>query len=343
MVMDLWGENAASPMHSLHFGFGFGAFIAPLIARPFLSPDIDEDDKNYALCADQNSTNAPLMESESRIEVPYGIIGILVFLFAIFVLVFYIVGKPNNFPMRIPSATLRELLTPESCSPGYVGFGVVLLTLLFFYFIQAVGGERAYGKFLFSFATEAEVQFTKDEASYLQSAFWGSFTLGRLLGIPLAKYFTVNSMIIGDIIGNLITAIVLSLWGASNSTVLWVFSCFMGLFVAVVFPNGMSWSNIYLDMNSMAVMVILCGGSVGGFLYTPITGSLFENVGPETLMYVMVAYAVLLAIVYILMQSTASIHIRRRKQIVLANHKLRWTKTLQKQSQKIHLTTKESH
>ena len=39
MVMDLWGERAAGPMHSLHFAFGVGAMIAPQIAKPFLSSD----------------------------------------------------------------------------------------------------------------------------------------------------------------------------------------------------------------------------------------------------------------------------------------------------------------
>ena len=33
MVMHLWGDDAASPMNSLHFGFGLGALLAPQIAR----------------------------------------------------------------------------------------------------------------------------------------------------------------------------------------------------------------------------------------------------------------------------------------------------------------------
>lgn len=181
---------------------------------------------------------------------------------------------------------------------------------MFFYFIQAVGGERAYGKFLFSFAIEADVQFSKDDASYLQSAFWASFTFGRLMGGPVAKFVPLNVMMIGDIIGALITAIVLAIWGPTVPNVLWVFTCFMGIFVALVFPNGMSWSNLQLHMNSMAVMLLLFGGSVGGFIYQSLTGSLFENVGPNTLMYVMIGYAIALAVVYAIMQTVAVCHAR---------------------------------
>jgi fucose permease len=117
-------------------------------------------------------------------------------------------------------------------------------------------------------------------------------------------------MIIGDIIGNLLTAIVLAIWGSTVSTVLWVFTCFMGFFIGMVYPNGMAWSNLHLDMNSMSVMLLSFAGSFGGFVYTSLTGSLFENVGPETLMYIMVVYAAGLGLVYIIMQTVAYCHMR---------------------------------
>ena len=307
MVMYLWEEKAAPYMHVLHFGFGLGALLAPQIARPFLAPE--SEDENYTSCADSvNGTSSTA--SESRIEIPYAIIGIFVFCFAWVILFFYVRGTPKGYPVRVPNTELKVLLSASSCSPGYISYGIGLLTLLFLYFIQAVGGERAYGKFLFSFAVEADVAFTKDEASYLQTAFWASFTLGRLLGGPVAKFMPLNWLIIGDITGALITAVVLSIWGATHTIVLWVFSCFMGIFISLVFPNGMSWSNLQLQMNSMAVMLLLFGGSVGGFFYQAVTGSLFENVGPETMMYVMVGYAVALAIVYALMQITVVCHTR---------------------------------
>ena len=43
MVMHLWGTQATSHMHSLHFGFGFGALLAPQIAKPFLGPDTENE------------------------------------------------------------------------------------------------------------------------------------------------------------------------------------------------------------------------------------------------------------------------------------------------------------
>ena len=293
-------------MMALHFGFGLGALIAPQIARPFLSETAD--DENYTACDEESYVNGTSTASESRIEIAYAIVGSIVFIFACLILGFYTYGVPEGYPKRLPNKSLKKLLSASSCARGYTILAIELLVLLFFYFMQTVGGERAYGKFLFSFAIEAEVAFTKDEASYLQSAFWASFTFGRLAGVPVATLISVNWMIVANVIGAFITSVVLSIWGATNSTVLWVFTCFMGIFIAVMYPSGMTWASMHLNMNSMAVMLLVFGGACGGFIYQGVTGSLFENVGPETLMYIMVVYSLALALVYAIMQTLVVCH-----------------------------------
>lgn len=39
--LDLWGKKSAPFMQTMHFCFGLGAFIAPLVAEPFLSPHLN--------------------------------------------------------------------------------------------------------------------------------------------------------------------------------------------------------------------------------------------------------------------------------------------------------------
>lgn len=38
LCLDLWGRNSGPFMQALHFSFGLGAFVAPLLAAPFLEP-----------------------------------------------------------------------------------------------------------------------------------------------------------------------------------------------------------------------------------------------------------------------------------------------------------------
>ena len=37
LCLNIWGMNSGPYMQALHFSFGVGAFVAPLIAEPFLA------------------------------------------------------------------------------------------------------------------------------------------------------------------------------------------------------------------------------------------------------------------------------------------------------------------
>ena len=316
MVMHLWGENTASPMHSLHFGFGLGALLAPQFARPFLSPDnFDSDDVTTEFpTMTPGGANASTMTSalvdRSRIEIPYCIIGVLILAFSMVIFGFGIKGNPEGMIKHQGRTDIRAMFNPGSCARGNTRFGLELFICLFLYFIQAVGGERGIGKFLFSFAVEAEVALPKSRASNLQTTFWACHTGGRLLGIPLSKFVPVHFMIAADAIGALASALVLALLGHRNEHALWIGGGFMGLFIAICFPNGMTWANRHLDMNSMGVMVCMVGGAVGGFIYQYMGGALFER-DPRNLMWVMVAYGVCVGVVFIAMETI--VRVRRRK------------------------------
>ena len=195
------------------------------------------------------------MQDEARIVIPYGIIGLFIFCFAFVILGYYIKGPPPGFPVRRNFTKFKEMISPGSCAGGQIFFGLQLFLCLWLYFIQAVGGERVMSKFLFSFAVESDLDISKSRATGLQSSFWLCFTLGRGLGVPLAKFVPLNAIIVGDVIGNLSAAIVLAIWGASNEAVLWTFVCFQGLFIAVAFPNGMSWANLQMQVN---ICTLIC-------------------------------------------------------------------------------------
>jgi FHS family Na+ dependent glucose MFS transporter 1 len=219
----------------------------------------------------------------------------------------YLRGPPKNFHMRQPSGKWKKMLHPSICGHGYTFFAVELLIMLFLYFINTVGGERAMSKFLFSYAIDTEVQFTKDDASSLQTAFWGSFTAGRLLGIPIARFLPIWIFILCDVVGVAAVAVAFSIYGYKNRQALWITSSFMGLLIAVAFPNGMAWSNIYLTMNNISVMILIVGGACGGFIYQYLTGYLY-NLEPKNLGYVMVGYGIAMVLTFAVMQILATVH-----------------------------------
>ena len=185
MTMHLWGKASASPMNAVHFGFGLGAVLAPQLAIPFQSPDAkintdtSNDTESYTIS--KLNTTTPSSQSESHLAYPYTITALIGLIFTIVMIVFYIVGPPNGFPIRKPVKS-KLIFSPASCANGHFFYGLVLFLFLFLYFIQAIGGERAYGKFLFTFAIDSELKFTKRNAAILNSLFWAFLVGGRFSG-----------------------------------------------------------------------------------------------------------------------------------------------------------------
>ena len=72
MCLELWGRQSAPYMQALHFSFGFGAFIALLIASPFLSPlPVVMETKTMSL-VNYTTTATPLVDSARNVRSVFG-------------------------------------------------------------------------------------------------------------------------------------------------------------------------------------------------------------------------------------------------------------------------------
>lgn len=325
MVMHLWGENAASPMNLLHFGFGAGNMIAPLIARPFLSPDNDDVTYITTTVAPLNTTkvlqpagvlshfwdDSVIMEKlstiGSQIEIAYGIVGIMVLAISVLQLAVVIKGAPKGFPHWVPPQTsLRTLASPGSCARGYTFYGIELLTCLFLFFASESGASRSYFEFIFSIATEGDLNMSKSDAALLQTAFWICYTLSRGLISPLITAFVpVQPYLAIVCISSAVVTLVMAFFGPNAIVLMWICNCLFGIQIAVPFPNAMAWANLYLDMNSMATMILLMGNSFGGMAFQAWAGSLYDNRGPDTVFYITALGCIFLTILFIILQSIA--------------------------------------
>ncbi|XP_013406115.1 sodium-dependent glucose transporter 1-like [Lingula anatina] len=314
--LNLWGEKVSAPMHSTHFGWGIGGLFSTQIARPFLSPDVflPEDVKSNETVVFQATTsslsaNITLDATNlSRIEYAYAISATLALLMSIVFLLFYILPPPRGFQLAtIPKKNdIKAIFHPASCAQDNTMFGLIMFPLLLWFYMHITGGERAVAKFLFSFAKDSELLFNNDQATLALSLHWIFYTIGRGLAIVVAKFVPPRYMLIGEISMNIISGSVLSALGYKNEIVFWIFNALLGLFLAPVFPSGVSWANRYLDMSGIAVAIVLLGASGGGFVYQWITGALFDAIGPNALMYVMTGDGLLLAQSYVTLQIIAS-------------------------------------
>ncbi len=162
MIVWVHGDKVGPFMNGLHFFFGLGAFLSPLIFA-----------------------QAILLTGE--ITWGYRLLALLVLPVAAFV---YVQPSPAH-QGRAEDGTLAP-----------INFSLVLPLGVFFFLV--VGLEGAFGGWLYTYATQLELG-TAVTAAYLTSAFWGAFTLGRLIGIPLSIRFRPRTLILADVIGCLLS------------------------------------------------------------------------------------------------------------------------------------------
>ena len=191
--------------------------------------------------------------------------------------------------------------SPGSCTGGDATFGCMFFILLFFYYVNLVGGERAYGRFIFSYAVQSEQAFSSSKAAILNTVFWIGFTSGRGSFSILAHWCPSYILILIATALGITCGVALSVWGVTVPEVLWVFTCVRGLSLAPLFAAGIAWSNQYVEMRGLAFTVVFVGASIGAIVYQWITGYLFEYEGPQTVMYIVLGNSLLILVTFSLM------------------------------------------
>ena len=318
----MWGEKAAVPVHALHFCFGIGALLTPQLSRPFIyeMPPDGMNQTNVSTTAQNLTTINPTFITD-RIEIPYGIIGAVTCTCGIiFIIIFIFCPRPvitnEGGHSKKKKKNMLTVINPKSMVGQYGAFGYQMLACMLVYFALPVGAERAYGKFIYSFATKSSLKFNKDGASSLNTVFWAAFTAGRGLSTLLATKLHPTVLLVLELSLNVISAVVLASCSLLNPIILWVFSSLFAACLSPMFPAGIIWFNSQLPLSTVATSIAFVGSALGAMLFSWLSGYLFEYHGPPSLMYLMVGYAGVLTALCLLMFLLANLY-RFKKEKVL--------------------------
>ena len=187
-----------------------------------------------------------------------------------------------------------DMLNPASYTGGSMAFGITMFTLIFVYFTGTVGGEQLFGTFIRTFSVDL-LQFSKDSASYLLMVYWLSFTLSRFLGSILSHLIHIKHLIVVQAIFNTASVTALNFL-RKTSTNLWVFTCIQGVLYAPLYPMGISFANTVMDVRGFCLTVVSLAASLGDFGYIWIAGKLYDQFGPNGIMYTMQASGITILI-----------------------------------------------
>ena len=144
-----------------------------------------------------------------------------------------------------------------------------------------MGAEVAFGNWIYTYAVRLQMG-SITQAAYLNSLFWGAFTIGRLVAIPIAARVKAQTIIWVDLIGSFICMSAV-LFFPSSITILWVAAAGTGLFFASIFPTALVMAEEHIALTGRVTSYFLIGSSLGGMVVPWLVGQIFEPVGPWTM------------------------------------------------------------
>lgn len=237
LLMWVHHDKGAGPfINGLHFFFGLGAFIAPLVLAGILS-----------------------------------LTGGIQWVFWIFALL----CLPLVFWLwNLPEPSAQENSGGEH---GRTPMPLLPVALLVLAFLLYVGAEVGFGNWIYSYALTLGLG-TAITSAYLTSAFWGTFTVGRLLGVWISTRLRSATILFVDLVGCLASLSVIMLWGDSTLA-LWAGAIGLGLFMASVFPTILVLSGERMRVTGTMTGWFLVGGGIGGMILPWVIGQAFVGIG----------------------------------------------------------------
>lgn len=308
-MLRMWGIKAAVPVHSLHTAFGIGALLAPQLARPFLGTALNVDVFNSSRNSSEhtNSTSyiadmskATSFDMTAAIEYPYSIIAVFcLFMAVLFILLFCFAPIRQGAPRNRSKSSAKNAFKPSSwLGGGNKRLGYAVLALAFVIFMLPIGMERAYGKFLFSLGVTGRLQMSPADGTLLESAFWMSFTAGRMLVTLAATRVSQILLILTELSVNVAATAALAAYGQASGPLLAVLSGLFAASLAPLAPTMLSWLNLYIEVTAMLTCMAFFASACGAFVYSWMAGYLFQYKGPDSLLYFMLASSCACAMVF---------------------------------------------
>ena len=181
------------------------------------------------------------------------------------------------FIWNLPSPPARATPEEHKATP----LPVLPVAVMVLCFLLYVGAEAGYGNWIYTYAFKRNLG-TEITANYLTSAFWGFFTVGRLLGILISTRAKPLTILTVDFIGCL-ASVGLILLFQDSATILWIGSILLGISLASIFPTFLTLAEERMHVTGSMTGWFLVGAGLGGMLMPWLIGQAFAQIGPGSM------------------------------------------------------------
>jgi FHS family Na+ dependent glucose MFS transporter 1 len=161
-------------------------------------------------------------------------------------------------------------------------FPLLPVLIMVLCFVLYVGGEAGYGAWIYTYAFTLKFG-TEITAAYLTSAFWGSFTLGRLLGVWVSTQARPLTILYLDFAGCILSVGLILLFPQSRP-MLWTGTILFGIAQASIFPTFLTLAEERMHITGTIAGLFLVGAGVGGMILPWLIGQAFVQIGAGAMM-----------------------------------------------------------
>jgi fucose permease len=261
-------EKATAYLNGLHFCFGLGAFLAPLVI-------------------------AQVLGVEGGYRLAFWFLASFMALAGL--RVFALAGRPAAGVEK--RADVAQ--TPEQHRDSVRRTRAVLISAALYLFFY-VGAEISFGGWIFTYTVAMGIAPVVT-AAYLNSGFWLLFTIGRLVSVGAAVRLRPERIIPISLVGCLAAAALLLVLPASR-TALWATTLGLGFFMAPLWPMGYALAGRTVHLSAARSSAILVGDTVGGMLLPSATGFIIRATSPRAMVWLVGGGMVLNAMAYVAMR-----------------------------------------
>jgi len=318
-MLELWKEKSPPYMQMVHFMFGFGACISPLIAEPFIKSS--QTSVSSALQSSHNQSTEALFDTINATTTSQ-VIYEEVSSFPDVAPAYFVVAASNlfvslafacilvaSFYQNKADAIIKENKGNDreektnKCNKKKT-FRLLILTFLFLLFVMYVGIMVGFSSYLYTFVTTSPTHpMDKYQGTLLNTVFWAALAAGRLLSVPTAMYLSLAKMMALSLFlatTSSFSLLFYPMFAEKHQCLIWIIVTFYGLGIASIFPTGISWGAQYIEVNGRAASILVVGGSVGEMLI-PLLIGFYIGENPMSLIYINVACAVAMVLIFTLL------------------------------------------
>jgi FHS family Na+ dependent glucose MFS transporter 1 len=301
-MLHLWGKEVTPFLQALHFMYGVGAMISPVIAVPFLVEKEEEIDL-HTENMNQTAVEEVFHPEDINLVPPYCIVAAVLALNAVFALIVWRMSPetpahPSRDTQSMPE-TFKEKESSDTRSITTVWKIIVIILTLFFLHIY-LGLEISFGSFMTAFAVKSGLGLSKADGAHLTTLFWSTFTLFRIITLMYLEKVGSEINIFMSLFAVLVANVILVPFGTTSVPMLWTGTAIIGIGLSSVYACTYGFLEEYFPLSPLVSALMTVSGILGEFVF-PVVISSFIDDDPMIVMWVTLFCSIGCSIIFMMM------------------------------------------